>query len=174
MVDQAPRSKPEYCPNTGVYIWQKVLLMLDLNCLRSHELCLHTLVKWLYKLTIETPNVYVTKHRKFTLQHFCLPCRFIYQLKNHRAILIEPVVLTKSILEAFIKYSTSALLLRIIVDEHEPKKRFTQNLRIRRDISIEFKIFIPRIPWKLKNITLLNLKHALNPKNKIWFQKLFA
>lgn len=85
--------------------------MLDLNCLRSHELCLHTLVKWLYKLITETPNVYVTKHRKLTLQHFCLPCRFIYQLKNHRAILIEPVVLTKSILEAFIKYSTSALLL---------------------------------------------------------------
>lgn len=76
MVDQAPRSKPEYCPNTGVYIGQKVLLMLDLNCLRSHELCLHTLVKWLYKLTIETPNVYVTKHRKLTLQHFCLPDSF--------------------------------------------------------------------------------------------------
>lgn len=62
---------------TQVFIYdKKVLLMLDLNCLRSHELCLHTLVKWLYKLTIETPNVYVTKHRKLNLQHFRLPDSF--------------------------------------------------------------------------------------------------
>lgn len=62
---------------TQVFIWQKVLFMLDLNCLRSNELCLHTLVKWLCKLTQGTLNVYMLQNTEIwlwkALQHLSLP-----------------------------------------------------------------------------------------------------
>lgn len=92
---------------TQVFVWHKILFMLDLNCLQSNELCLHKLVKWLFKWTccicyktqkinFERPcNTYVWK----IIEQYWLNLIVL----NKGWILYLPA-LTKSILEAFVKY----------------------------------------------------------------------
>lgn len=91
---------------TQVFVWQKVLFMLDLNCLRSNELCLHKLVKSLFKWIC---ICYKTQKIDFERPCNTYDWKIIEQywlnlvVLNKGWILYLPA-LTKSILEAFIKY----------------------------------------------------------------------